>query len=377
MATSQATWGAKLESYALREQLGSFTAWWTGELQALMPAAWRERMGRGTHRLLVDVDGHQARISLHNADGARELGVLETAAALHAQPDIEAALREAARHPLDEILVRVPQRQALIRTLSFPPAAEENLREVLAFEMDRHTPFKAEHVYYDYVIAKREPGKSAIGVTLVAVPRRVVDPLLDTLAGAGLAPTSLTIWGASQAMQAPLRAMELLPPARRQPVRSDGRRLQQALAALALALLLVAVALPLLHKHRHVQALEAQVQAARTEALRGEQLRQEFEQLLAASNALAVQRQARPLAIAVLDEVTRILPDSTWLTRLELNGSKVKLQGESANASEVATLIIASELFADARFDSPVTRVGAGERERFLISATIVGASGK
>ena len=166
MATSQATWGAKLESYALREQLGSFTAWWTGELQALMPAAWRERMGRGTHRLLVDVDGHQARISLHNADGARELGVLELGAALHAQPDIEAALREAARQPLDEILVRVPQRQALIRTLSFPPAAEENLREVLAFEMDRHTPFKAEHVYYDYAIAKREPGKGAIGVKI-------------------------------------------------------------------------------------------------------------------------------------------------------------------------------------------------------------------
>jgi general secretion pathway protein L len=146
---------------------------------------------------------------------------------------------------------------------------------------------------------------------------------------------------------------------------------------LALALVLVAVALPLVYKHRQVQALEAQVQAARTEALQAEQLRQEFEQLLAASNALVDQRKARPLAIAVLDEVTRILPDSTWLARLELNGSKVKLQGESANASEVATLILASELFTDARFDSPVTRVGTSARERFLISATIAGAAVK
>jgi general secretion pathway protein L len=232
-------------------------------------------------------------------------------------------------------------------------------------------------VYYDYAVAKREPGKSAIGVTLVVIPRSAVDPLLDTLASADLAPTSLTIWGASQTMQGALRAMELLPPARRQPVRSDGRRLRQVLVVLALALVLVAVALPLVHKHRQVQALESQVQAARTKASQAEQLRQEFEQLLAASNALVDQRKARPLAIAVLDEVTRILPDSTWLARLELNGSKVKLQGESANASEVATLILASELFADARFDSPVTRVGTSARERFLISATIAEAAVK
>jgi general secretion pathway protein L len=374
MATSQMTLGMKLEGHAVREQLDSFTAWWTGELQVLMPSAWRERVGRGTRRLLVDVDGHQARISLRSSDGARELGVLDVDGELRAQPEMEAALRAAAKEPLHEIVVRVPQRQALIRTLSFPVAAEENLREVIAFEMDRHTPFKAEQVYYDYTIARRGSDKSAISVLLVVIPRSAVDPLLDTLTGADLAPTSLTIGGASQSVQAQLRTMELLPLARRQPVRSDGRRSRQALATLALVLLLVAVALPLVDKHRRVRALQAQVQVARAEALRAEQVRKEFEQLLAASNALAVQRKAHPLAIALLDEVTRILPDSTWLTRLELNGSKVKLQGESANASEVATLILASELFADARFDSPVTRVGTSQRERFLISATITGA---
>ena len=40
MATSQMTLGMKLEGHAVREQLDSFTAWWTGELQVLMPSAW-------------------------------------------------------------------------------------------------------------------------------------------------------------------------------------------------------------------------------------------------------------------------------------------------------------------------------------------------
>lgn len=371
MATSQLVLAVTLERGSLRQQLGSFTAWWTSELQALMPLAWRERLGRGTRRLLVDVDGSQARVSLHNADGARELATLNIDADMRNQPEVETALHAAARESFDEIIVRVAQRHALIRTLSFPLAAEENLREVLAFEMDRQTPFKADEVYYDYTIVKRDAAKSSLSVLLAVVPRSAVDPLLDTLAGAGLAATSLTIWGVSQSVQGRLQTMELLAPARRLPVRGDGHRLRRVLTALALVLVLVAVAVPLVQKHQQVQALEVRVEAARVQALQAEQLRKELAQLVLASNALVEERKARPLVIAVLGQVTRTLPDSTWLTRLELNGSKVKLQGESANASEVATLLLATEMFTDAHFDAPVTRVGTSARERFLISATI------
>ena len=113
MATSQLVLAVKLERGSLRQQLGSFTAWWTSELQALMPLAWRERLRRGTRRLLVDVDGSQARVSLHNADGVRELATLNIDADMRNQPEVETVLHAAARESFDEIIVRVAQRHVI------------------------------------------------------------------------------------------------------------------------------------------------------------------------------------------------------------------------------------------------------------------------
>ena len=36
-------------------------------------------------------------------------------------------------------------------------AAEENLTQVIAFELDRQTPFRADQVRYDFRIVKRDP----------------------------------------------------------------------------------------------------------------------------------------------------------------------------------------------------------------------------
>ena len=41
----------------------------------------------------------------------------------------------------------IPAERVLQRNLTLPVAAEDNLRQVLAFEMDRQTPFKADQIY--------------------------------------------------------------------------------------------------------------------------------------------------------------------------------------------------------------------------------------
>ncbi len=46
-------------------------------------------------------------------------------------------------------------------------ATRENLHEVLAFEMDKHTPFSADKVYHDFVIAGRNADKQELSVDLV------------------------------------------------------------------------------------------------------------------------------------------------------------------------------------------------------------------
>ncbi len=358
---------------ALRERLVRFAAWWIGELHALIPQSWRAALMRGTRRLFIDVDGPFAHVTLHATQGVRELATLALA---DGRCDDEAALTSMRDERPDEVVVRIALRQVLRQTLSFPLAAQENLRQVLAFEMDRNTPFKAEQVYFDFVVVDRDPRARRLQVQLTLMPRARIDPLLNLLARTGLPATSLTVINEESA--APAHAAELLPvPSRPRRMRGNTGRYQAVLAGLALLLLVIAVLVPLVQKHRMVRQLEAEVQQARETAMQAQQIRQELEQLVAESNVLAERRNERPLVIQVVDEVTRLLPDNTWLTRVEVADGKVKMQGESSNASDVATLIVGSALFSDASFEAPVTRDLQTQQERFLISANLKGVSKK
>jgi general secretion pathway protein L len=75
----------------------------------------------------------------------------------------------------------------------------------------------------------------------------------------------------------------------------------------------------------------------------------------------------------VLHELTRLLPDHSWLARLELDGSRVRLRGESLNAAELVAALEGSALFADASLEGSVTRDPGTDRERFALSASARG----
>lgn len=362
---------------SVREYGSRYIHWWTTELLALVPRRWRALMAHATRRLVVDVDGDQAHVALHNGHGVQKLASFAFGTDAADQPKAWAIISGACGERIEEVIVRLPARQVLRHTLSFPLAAEENLREVLAYEMDRHTPFKAEQVYYDFAIVERAPAERSVRVELTLIPRASIDPLLKILAVRGLEVTALTLAPVSTSAGVPTDAetsdagINLLPTARARSSRGSHDRHNRVLLGLAAVLLLLAVIVPLAQQRSMVSELGAKVQAVREKALEAEQTRKELEQLMAATTALVAERNARPLVIGILDEVTRILPDSTWLTRLEINGSKVKIQGESSNASEVATLMLGSAMFPDARFESPVTRNPRTANERFVISANI------
>jgi general secretion pathway protein L len=143
----------------------------------------------------------------------------------------------------------------------------------------------------------------------------------------------------------------------------------RALGALAAALLAAVVAVPIAQKARTVNRLEGQIAAVRGDALKAQALRDEIAQQVGRERALLVRRLRRPPAIDVLRELSALLPEGTWLSQLEFSGSRVKLRGESANASELVTLIENSAMFRNVAFEGSVTRDPSSTGERFAISA--------
>lgn len=360
---------ARASRLSLGPRLAAFRAWWAKELVALLPRGLREWL-RGRRRWLrIDFDGTTAVCTLREPSGDRQIAELVVRPGTGVEPAMLEAIRTAAAGPVREIAVHVPESRVLKRTLTLPLAAEKNLREVLAFEMDRHTPFKAEQVYYGYAVLDRNPAGRHLRIALTLLPRRDVDPLFALLREEGLEPAALCV-GDDERIGVEER--NLLPGDRRGWRARPRGWPDRALAMLAVFLLSTAIALPFVQRINAVSRLEREVETARAAAAVADEVRNALERRAAEERALLARPGERPSVIQVLDELTRVLPDSTWVNRLELSQGRVRLRGESADASGLATLIEGAVFLRDASFDATVTRDPASAQERFVLSARAV-----
>ena len=73
----------------------------------------------------------------------------------------------------------------------------------------------------------------------------------------------------------------------------------------------------------------------------------------------------------MLDAVSQILPDDTYVTALEIEGDKVRITGVTRDAPPLIALMEQSNRFARATFFAPTTRSPSDKGERFHIEANI------
>ena len=74
-----------------------------------------------------------------------------------------------------------------------------------------------------------------------------------------------------------------------------------------------------------------------------------------------------------LNELSKVLPDDTWLVQAEIKGDELTLDGRTASSATLVGLFEASPFFAEVRYLSPVTRQNAGGLERFNFAVAIAG----
>ena len=354
-----------LQRLSQRLGLGRFLDWWLGELSAMVPrvlsGASKTAMER---RVLVEISGSHVTFSRVVAGKIAEAGRLDMASLdaagqkLAFQSELNKIVRQEAG-----IALCLPPERVLRKILSLPLAVEENLRQVIAFEMDLHTPFKAEQVYFDYRLARRN---KQLDVALVVAQRGVIDEPLRQLAA----------WGAQ--VIAVLVADEvtdgipcnLLPAGQRQ--KSGDKllsRLNIVLASGAVLLLCVALVLPIWQKRETVLALHPLLGKVHQQAAVAEDLRSQLEVLMAEYNYLLDKKRDSPPVVAVLEDVTRVLPDDTWVQQFDLKGKEMLIQGETASSSKLAGLFEQAKTLHDANFRAPLTKGQGANSERFQLAA--------
>lgn len=348
--------------------VGGFFGWWGGELAALVPRR-LARLFRGTGgRLVVDLTSDEASV-LFLSDGGRDLlGRIDTAAHAGAQRKTFNALIRGLRRGTVVTTLRLPPDQVLRKTLRLPAAAAENLREVLGFEMDRQTPFHADDVYFDCRIVARDDESRQIEVEIIVAPRDAVHQALEIAASLGVTPDRVDVEGADNQGRTPIN---LMPPASGPARRSAVERLAFLLTVVALGLSAVAVALPLAQRQQGLETINTLLETAKAEAKAATVLRQRIDRRVTDSRFLSDKRRATPTAIRAISEITRLLPDDSWVGTLRINGDSVQITGFSAAASSLIGILQNSPLFEAVKFRSPVTQDARLGVERFSISATL------
>ncbi|MFQ5953721.1 MAG: PilN domain-containing protein, partial [Kiloniellales bacterium] len=78
-----------------------------------------------------------------------------------------------------------------------------------------------------------------------------------------------------------------------------------------------------------------------------------------------------PSPLRILDALSRLLPDDTWLMQIGIAGDKVTLEGRTSSSATLVGLIEASPVFGEVTYLSPVTRERGGAFERFNFSVKL------
>ena len=87
--------------------------------------------------------------------------------------------------------------------------------------------------------------------------------------------------------------------------------------------------------------------------------------------ALERRKFETPASVIVLDALTQVLPDHTYVTELHLAGNKLQIVGITRDAPSLIPLIEKSQHFTRATFYAPTTRSASDPGERFHIEARI------
>jgi general secretion pathway protein L len=339
--------------------------WWISQLSDCVPARWRRAASSAQDRLTIAPAGplgpHLAAVSVSTWTKGREtrLGEFPVTGG-----DL-AILRNSSRLPA---VLRLSDGDVLCKTLTLPLAAERDLPQVLAFEMDRETPFVVDEVFWGHRVVKRDKQREQLVVRLRLVSRTLLAPLMDALAEARILVRRAEIAGGEDdGLTLPLITDGVLPE------RRTGAQLARwASAAAFVGLAVLVVATPFIRQGRDIARLDEEITAGRGAAAEADQLRREIERLEGAGAAIDKERAAAGDPLAVLAALTAALPDDTYLTELQQQQHKVTFGGKSAAASRLIAAVSKSNELRNPAFVAPVTRMEATHMEIFSISAETV-----
>lgn len=350
--------------------LRGFWAWWLTALGSWLPPRLRAVFGLAQQRLLLRHEGETLSLAL-------TLPTQPGEASIRALAELPWDAGTAGEASLNQLLVprinSLPRwlvlhgRGGLRRRLSLPAAAADRLREVLGFEIDRQTPFSADEVYYDARLLGRR-GDGQIDAELIVVPRASLEHALDAL-GPSLRAT-LSGVDMADADGLPL-GINLLPGAQRRHRRDPRGAWNLGLAVVALVALGAGLWQILANREAAADAFEIKAKAHSQQAQKVAAEKKQLVDMVEGLRFLQQTRSGRPSTVEVLDELTRRLPDSTYIEKVSIEGEHVLIIGLSSEAPRLIERLQSSKLWHSMNLTGALLPDPTKGKDRFTLAAEL------
>ncbi|MHC2467628.1 PilN domain-containing protein [Bradyrhizobium embrapense] len=263
------------------------------------------------------------------------------------------------------IEVRLRSDHIVSRVLDFPSQAGDFLDGMIRAQVDRLTPWTAADAVFGW--GSPQPiANDRIEVAFSATAASKVDPLIrmaSMLGAASVAVSAPAVGGDGAPQQVTLldRSLRgLAGPAVPRLLRIG--LVSTAVAAAVSLLLNVYVGGSLQSEQEDLQHRISQRRAA---------LRLDANGDSSGIGLLAKRKQTTPSSVMVLEAISRVLPDTTYVTELRIEGNKVQVVGLTQDAPSLIRLLEQSPQFTRATFFAPTTRAANESAERFHVEANI------
>lgn len=339
------------------QTIGEIISAWTAAVAAAVIAAFDRAVSPRVVRLVEQDDGGFA------VEGAARPENMPARIAFADGALSAPNLAQAFRGSRVEIVLQ-PKR-FLFRPLELPARAVDFVEGIVRAQIDRLTPWSASESVFG-CSAPTEAGTESVTTMIAATTRKLAMSYVQAVSP--FHPASVAICtDISERDAGRVKVFE-------QKARGhlDAARLSRGLSILlgvaAVGALLALVASTWIGDSLSAQETELARQiAARRAAIRAGSDGADRSPVA----ALERRKHETPSSVIVLETLSRVLPDHTYVTELHLAGNKLQIVGITRDAPSLIPLIEQSQHFTRATFYAPTTRSASDSGERFHIETRV------
>jgi general secretion pathway protein L len=350
-----------------------FFRWWKKELSFLLPEKIKQLLNKKQGVIVVSPKGNQLILTYHYNELIEDLVTVDREARTFT---IQSLYDKDERLVKAPVILRLSGQDAIQKVLSLPIAAKENLNQVVTYELDRYTPFKAEQIYFAIMPLPgiNEPGQ--LSVMIVLTTKELLDELYEDVNAMGISPLFVDYEGLPNKLEYTDYNYNLFPEKLRQKTAKLPQLIHYGLVSLSGFLLLSVIAMPVWFEYQTVERFRLKAASLEKEAKKVKAMQSSIDAVIDETNQLIKEKTATPSVLLILNTLSALIKDDTWLNYAQYSDGHLQIQGESTTASTLIALLEESGLFVNARFASPVTQDSISKLERFQITVDVAKVKG-